>query len=432
MGVTPDRALALVCYCTCAVAVFALLDLGERAATLEPRWRRRKWLLAALLGAAAGLWTAGLIGIRALAWPAVDGYGLGGAAWSALGALGVAAAALYSTSARTLPQTRLAPALAVMAGSMAALYLGGLASLRLQPPIRFSTLPLAAAMLTAASVSLLALATFASLRRYARGNRFAVHIAAALVLAAAICAVQFAFLHAARAAPGAVESGRPAIPGVWAGAVLGPVAAGLLIILMLLSRMEAQVVAERQARERQRLAAESIRRVTYFDGVTGLPNRSQFSEALIKQLISVNGRMPPPFGVLHAEIRNYAQLLERLGQERLNRVLARLAQQLSATVHPGDLLARLSHDSFVYLLRRREPSEVQAALDAVAAALQVPLQDEGEPIALAWALGSSHYPGGGNSTRMLLRAAMKPQREFLNEAPPAGDSGAALLTGLPC
>jgi diguanylate cyclase (GGDEF)-like protein len=265
------------------------------------------------------------------------------------------------------------------------------------------------------------------LQRYAGSNRSAVQLAAALVLAAAVCADQLAFVHAVRLAPLAAASGR-LMPAQWAGTILAPVAAGAMLIVILLSRMEAQAVAERHARERQRLAEESIRRVTYFDSVTGLPNRSQFSEALVRQLISVNGRAPPPFGVLHAEIRNYAQLLESLGQDRLNRVLSRLAQQLAATVQQGDLLARLSHDSFAFLLRRCAAADVQAALDRVAASLIAPLHDDSQWVELAWAVGSSHYPSGGNSTRVLLRAAMKPQREFRNDAGPhPGDSASSLL-----
>jgi diguanylate cyclase (GGDEF)-like protein len=417
-----DHGLVLICYCVCAVAVYALLDLGERSGSQELRRRRRKWILAATVAAGSGLWVAALVGTRAFAWWPIGGYGFSGAFWSWLGAFGVSLAALYLIAVRPRTKMQLAATLAVMASSMAALYEGGVSALSTVPAVVHPALPTAGALLLAVAASSLVLGVCTGLRRYRGSNRQALQLAAALLLAGALCAVQFVFIHAAQLAPqSAALAGF--IPVAWAGTILAPVAAGVIVVVMLLSRMEAQAVTERRERERQRQAEESIRRVTYFDAVTGLPNRGQFNEALVKQLISVNGRSPPPFGLLHAEIRNYAALLEQLGQERLNKVLARVAQQLGISTDAGDLLARLSHDRFAFLLRRREPEQVQAALDAIVAALSAPLRDEDEGIELAWSLGSSHYPAGGDSARALVRAAMQPQREFVG----GHGSGASLL-----
>jgi diguanylate cyclase len=179
----------------------------------------------------------------------------------------------------------------------------------------------------------------------------------------------------------------------------------------LLSVMDLRAVSERHRIELLRAETERVRRLAYFDTVTGLPNRSQFNERLLKQLINVNGKAPPPFGVVYAELRGYRGLLDALGQERLNPVFRALAQQLSAVLRDGDMLARLSHDSFIFLLRERDDRSIQSAMAQTAALLNTPVLSAGETLRLNWGLGFSRYPESGNSTQQLIRAAMKLQRE---------------------
>jgi cyclic di-GMP phosphodiesterase Gmr len=177
-------------------------------------------------------------------------------------------------------------------------------------------------------------------------------------------------------------------------------------------------VAERRRLEHNRLEAERVRRLAYFDGATGLPNRSQFNERLLHQLIAVGGKAPPPFAVVYAELRGYRALVEKHGQDRVTLMLKTLAEQLAPMLREGDLLARLSHDGFVMLLRQYADRGLDEAVAQAAGVFGAPLQCGVQVYKLAWGLGSSRYPDHGNSTQSLIRAAMKLQREVGGEAQP--------------
>jgi diguanylate cyclase (GGDEF)-like protein len=196
------------------------------------------------------------------------------------------------------------------------------------------------------------------------------------------------------------------------------ITAGLLAALLLLSLMDARAVAERRRVERKRMEADRVRRLAYFDAATGLPNRSQFNERLLRQLIAVNGKAPPPFGVIYGELREYRALVEKHGQDRVNLMMTPLVRQLSHLLREGDTLARLSYDGFVFLVREHADRSLEQAMQQAAALFGAPVQSETQSFRLVWGLGFSRYPEQGNSTQSLIRAAMKLQREVGGEGRP--------------
>jgi diguanylate cyclase (GGDEF)-like protein len=203
------------------------------------------------------------------------------------------------------------------------------------------------------------------------------------------------------------------------GLPLALINVGLLGAVLLLSKMDTLAALQRSRAERQRMEVERVRRMAYYDAVTGLPNRSLFNETLLRQLISINGNPPQPFGVVYVELRGYRALVEKLGQDRINLILKSLVGQLSQTVRDGDMLARLSHDGFVCLLREHGDRSIETGTAQLSARFNLPMQFESQTFRLEWGIGSSRYPDNGNSTQALIRAAMKLRQEVGGEARPA-------------
>ncbi len=237
-------------------------------------------------------------------------------------------------------------------------------------------------------------------------------------------------MFAANFAGGALCAAGNLLGGDWMGLPVALITGGLLTAVLLLARMDARAMAERRRMEKRRLESERVRRLAYYDTITGLPNRSLFNETLLRQLIAVNGKAPPPFGVIYGEIRGYRALVEKIGQDRITLIMKALATQLSPMLREGDLLARLSHDGFVFLLRGHADRSLDMAMTQVNALLNTPVPCESQSFKLVWGVGASRYPESGNSTQALIRAAMKLQREVGSEPKPVPQTPEGKISAL--
>jgi diguanylate cyclase len=410
MNGTYDLALVIASYGVAVFASYTALDLGGRIALFDGA-RERLWLLTGALAMGTGIWSMHFVGMRAFRLPVEITFDLWLTLLSWVAAIGVSVLALYTISRSHLTAWGIGAGAAVMGIGICIMHYSGMWAMRMKPGIDYDPLLVSASALIAVVASAAALFICFSVRHLPDGRIVQAKVAAALIMGAAICGMHYTGMAAAHFAEGALCYAGNLLSGGWMGLPIALVTVGMLVAVTLLSMMDLRAVSERQRIALLRAETERVRRLAYYDTVTELPNRSLFNETLLKQLINVNGRVPPPFGVVYAELRGYRGLLETLGQERLNPMFRTLVGQLSPLLREGDMLARLSHDSFVFLLRDHEDRSIEAAMTQVAAQLAAPLLSGGETLRLNWGLGFSRFPESGNSTQQLIRAAMKLQRE---------------------
>ncbi|HSV51819.1 MAG TPA: EAL domain-containing protein [Burkholderiaceae bacterium] len=148
-----------------------------------------------------------------------------------------------------------------------------------------------------------------------------------------------------------------------------------------------------------------IRRLAYWDRLTGLPNRVRFREAVLHAMASRNPQ-EGGLAIVMLDLDRFKHVNDVLGYAFGDRLLKAVAERLSQqTTGSGDLVARLGGDEFAVLLAH---SDAQGALDAaqrMAASFETPLTLEDQTVDLSAGIGVACWPAHATDVDALLSRA---------------------------
>ena len=155
----------------------------------------------------------------------------------------------------------------------------------------------------------------------------------------------------------------------------------------------------------RKLDERHIRHLASHDALTGLPNRSAFSELLnaARESARRHGRA---LAVMFVDLDRFKVINDTLGHEAGDAVLCEAARRLRHTLRASDVVARLGGDEFVVMIPELD-SAAQAETTArkVLAALVAPMQIGARELALTASLGISLYPQDGEDEQALMKNA---------------------------
>jgi len=168
---------------------------------------------------------------------------------------------------------------------------------------------------------------------------------------------------------------------------------------------------------RHKDAEEQIRRLAYYDPLTGLPNRLLFTEQLEKAIQHAT-RHDSQLAIMFVDLDNFKRVNDTLGHgagdELLRAVSARLTGCLrshdSVTRNPSDnglsSIARLGGDEFIVLLGDLQSAQNAAGIARrLVAALAEPVTVQGKEIFVGGSVGVAMYPADGSDADTLLMNA---------------------------
>ena len=134
----------------------------------------------------------------------------------------------------------------------------------------------------------------------------------------------------------------------------------------------------------------SLRKLAYFDPLTGLPNRANFQRKL-EELFQDGNLKPSAFFVF--DIDNFHAINDALGHGIGDALLMDVAARLHSEIPEGSSIARLGGDEFVvYIPNINDVTEAQNALAKLQATLYTPLKLLGHEIHVSAACGAVLAP----------------------------------------
>jgi diguanylate cyclase (GGDEF)-like protein len=168
---------------------------------------------------------------------------------------------------------------------------------------------------------------------------------------------------------------------------------------------------------RRRKAEDRIRRLAYYDEVTGLPNRALFRERM-GQALALARRHQRQMALLFLDLDNFKRINDTLGHSSgdilLNEIAKRLITHLrdsdpialGAAIAEPESLARLGGDEFTVLLAEiRQPTDAALVAQRLLNALAAPVSLGGQDVTISASIGIAMYPADGEDAETLFKNA---------------------------
>jgi diguanylate cyclase (GGDEF)-like protein len=152
-------------------------------------------------------------------------------------------------------------------------------------------------------------------------------------------------------------------------------------------------------------AEEHVRKLAYHDALTGLPNRSQFSERL-GELVDERRSEGTMVAILFLDLDRFKLVNDTLGHDIGDLLLKAVAERLIGCLRTGDMVARLGGDEFTIILDRIKSLDVIANVaKKICSVISEPFVFMGKEMYVSTSIGISVYPTDGSTITTLMKRA---------------------------
>lgn len=146
-----------------------------------------------------------------------------------------------------------------------------------------------------------------------------------------------------------------------------------------------------------------IRRLAYWDRLTGLPNRERFREAVVHAIAAQEEGAVQPLTVLTLDLDRFKHVNDVLGYAFGDRLLQAVAERLQKQVQgESDMVARLGGNEFALLLPRTDAQEAHALAQRINQSFEEPLAFEDQTVDLSAGMGFACWPADADDADTLL------------------------------
>jgi len=147
-----------------------------------------------------------------------------------------------------------------------------------------------------------------------------------------------------------------------------------------------------------------IRKLAYYDVLTGLPNRRRLYTKAAQAIAQV-ARTNSQLAVLFVDLDRFKQVNDSLGHAVGDELLCETALRIKAQLRETDIVGRLSGDEFVIVSPDCDSRQAAGIAERVLAALSQPVVIGGVKLRSSASIGVSLYPDSGHHIEQLLQHA---------------------------
>jgi diguanylate cyclase (GGDEF)-like protein/PAS domain S-box-containing protein len=143
--------------------------------------------------------------------------------------------------------------------------------------------------------------------------------------------------------------------------------------------------------------------MAYHDGLTDLPNRAAFLQALAQMIEACEGT-DEEFAVLSVDLDGLKEINDVFGHATGDKLLIEVAHRIQASAR-GGVVARLSGDEFGLIIDGKQPAAGKRLAEQLAEALANEFQIDGKSVRTGVTTGISVFPRNGADAASLLANA---------------------------
>ncbi|PHS24328.1 MAG: hypothetical protein COA83_08045 [Methylophaga sp.] len=172
------------------------------------------------------------------------------------------------------------------------------------------------------------------------------------------------------------------------------------------AQVEEQTKELTELNEQLRQQEGILKKLAFYDALTGLANHAFIQEQL-KQLLIQSRRNKTKVSVLFLDLDDFKPINDEHNHKVGDEVLKIIAERLRATLRESDVVGRLGCDKFLVLLEstredNHDPTEVA---DKIRAAIAQPIAMDWFILHITTSIGIAHYPNEGHDAASLISAA---------------------------
>ena len=174
--------------------------------------------------------------------------------------------------------------------------------------------------------------------------------------------------------------------------------------LVLFSKTLALLAVVRDLTESRQLESK-IKRMAFFDSLTGLPNRNMINDRITLALAH-SERNQQSFALLFLDMDDFKSVNDALGHAVGDELLKEVAKRLTGLLRGEDSVARIGGDEFVILLTGLKDDNYSTRLaERIISALKPVFKIDAHEIYSSFSIGIALYPNDGKDVETLFKCA---------------------------
>ncbi|WP_062570104.1 EAL domain-containing protein [Pseudoalteromonas arabiensis] len=155
----------------------------------------------------------------------------------------------------------------------------------------------------------------------------------------------------------------------------------------------------------QKLAENELHLLANYDTLTGLPNKTLFSDR-VNHAIEQADYHHTKVALLNVDIKRFKNFNDSLGHEESDELIKRVARRLKQVLRPQDSLARFDGNEFMILAEDfKRIDELLALCASVMESVESHIELSLQAVKVNLSVGVAIYPDDANNTKALLKAA---------------------------